>query len=170
MREAQRRDLETKLLGRIKSNLPALEELLSEVDDAEEDLVYRFYHQSYKVFRLQEYTAQIVKTLGALLPEVSLNDWFTMIVAEGTGRNFTHDDNERWIEVTRPMLEAFWHARYVLAMRRATGSSWTPQIMPFRVGGSLVSVWTAVRMAVQPRETDPSHGGTHERYPRQHPP
>jgi hypothetical protein len=132
MREAQRRELEPKLLANIKSNLPALEKLLSEVDEEQEDLVYRFYHQSYKVFRLQELTARIVKTLGALLPEVSLNEWFTKIVAEGTRRTFTHDDNNRWLEVTRPMLEAFWHARYMLAMAAQYGRELdeAPQLMP----------------------------------------
>jgi hypothetical protein len=35
-------------------------------------------------------------------------------VAEGTGHVFTTADNERWLEVTRPIVEAFFHARFLL--------------------------------------------------------
>jgi hypothetical protein len=63
------------LLRRIKANLPALEEWLSEAEDhwGEEDGVYRFYHQSWKVFdRLQPLTKEgfqlIVKIGGETDP------------------------------------------------------------------------------------------------------
>jgi hypothetical protein len=46
------------LLARIKAKLPQLEDLLAQIEDrsGEEDGVYRFYHQSFKVFDLQELT------------------------------------------------------------------------------------------------------------------
>lgn len=38
------------------------------------------------------------------------------IVREGTGKRFAIEDNENWLEATRPILEAFFHARYFLEM------------------------------------------------------
>jgi lysophospholipid acyltransferase (LPLAT)-like uncharacterized protein len=45
-----------------------------------------------------------------------LHPWFEEIVAAGTGRTFQMEDNRRWLEVTRPMIEAFWHARFFVEM------------------------------------------------------
>jgi hypothetical protein len=78
--------------------------------------VYRFYHQSFKVFYLQHQTVEIVKVLRSLAPEQSLDRWFEQIVAEGTGKSFDSNDNAKWPEVTRPIVEAFFHARYFLEM------------------------------------------------------
>ena len=46
------------LPGRIRERLPQIEELLAEITDhwGEEDGVYRFYHQSFKMFGLQQIT------------------------------------------------------------------------------------------------------------------
>ncbi|HUE86639.1 MAG TPA: hypothetical protein VMO26_11250 [Vicinamibacterales bacterium] len=41
-----------------------------------------------------------------------LNAQFMAIVADGTGKTFTLEDNARWPEATRPILEAFFHVRY----------------------------------------------------------
>jgi len=51
-----------------------------------------------------------------LLAELSpgmrpLDPWFLAIVGAGTGREFVPEDNARWAETTRPILEAFFHAR-----------------------------------------------------------
>jgi hypothetical protein len=81
-----------------------------------EDPVYRFYHQSLKVFGLQSQTTEIVGMLAQLVPGRPMNSWFTTIVANGTGRTFEMRDNANWTEVTRPILEAFFHARYFLEM------------------------------------------------------
>jgi hypothetical protein len=45
-----------------------------------------------------------------------MNSWFLQIVGDGTGREFTPADNERWLAIPRPILEAFFHARYFLDM------------------------------------------------------
>jgi hypothetical protein len=115
---AERAAREKKLLAAIKNNLPALEKLLSEATGhwGGEDLVYRFYHQSWKVYGAQDLTTRIVEALRALLPDVPLNEWFVAIVHEGTGRKFESADNKRWLEVTRPMLEAFFHGKWFLEM------------------------------------------------------
>jgi hypothetical protein len=104
-----------KLLQSIKVNLPALEELLEATDDWE-DIVYRFYHQSFKVCRAQGYTEAIAAKLQQLAPHLPLNSWFMVIVRAGTGREFTPADNDQWTTIARPMLEALAHARYFLEM------------------------------------------------------
>ena len=103
---------ERELLTAIKKDLPDLEKLLAEVSAhwGSEDLVYRFYHQSWKVYAVQELTTQIVEALRSLLPTVQLNAWFIGIVGEGTGRKFENADNRRWLAVTRPMIEAFFRS------------------------------------------------------------
>ncbi len=81
-----------------------------------EDGLYRFYHQSHKVFRLHRNTERIVESLQQLLPDRPLNQWFQLIVSEGTGKQFDSSDNDNWLPATRPILEAFLHAKYFLEM------------------------------------------------------
>lgn len=105
------------LFTNLKAQLPELEALLARVNGhwSYEDGVYRFYHQSFKIYdRLQEPTVAIVAALQALAPARELNEWFRQIVAEGTGKTFKDEDNRRWLEVTRPIVEAFFHARFFL--------------------------------------------------------
>jgi hypothetical protein len=106
------------LLANLKAALPTLEALLEECQShwGYEDPIYRFYHQSFKAYRLQDTTRQIVASLESLLPARPLNRWFASIVSEGTGKVFDPEHNQRWLEVTRPILEAFFHARYFLEM------------------------------------------------------
>lgn len=81
-----------------------------------EDPIYRFYHQSFKVYALQQQTEAIVRELEALLPGTRLDPWFAAIVSRGTGKTFDPSHNRNWTEVTGPMLEAFFHARFFLEM------------------------------------------------------
>lgn len=106
------------LLRHIQDQMPALESLLSECNDrwCYEDGMYRFYHHSFKVYGLQERTVEVVRKLGGLLPGHPLDGLFLQIVAEGTGKRWKSEDNDRWPEATRPILEAFLHARYFLEM------------------------------------------------------
>lgn len=110
--------LETELVSNLKARRARLEEALARATDhwGFEDPVYRFYHQSFKVYGLQSQTKAIVRDLGELLPGQPLNPWFLEIIRQGTGKRFTPEDNSRWIEVTRPILEAFFHARFFLEM------------------------------------------------------
>ena len=114
----QRQAEEAKLLAKIAEELPNLEKLLEEVNDhwGCEDLVYRFYHQSFKVFAIQGLTSSIVEKLQSLAPNLPLNPWFREIIIEGTETEFVMDMNATWAESTHPMLEAFFHARYFLEM------------------------------------------------------
>ena len=106
------------LLSRVKASLPALRGLLGECTGhwGYEDPVYRLYHQSFKVYRLQEMTGRIVVMLQEIAPERRLNPWFAQIVKDGTGKTFQPAHNRRWLEATRPIVEAFFHARFFLEM------------------------------------------------------
>jgi len=96
------------------------------------DPVYRYYHQSFKVFGLQAKTLELVAALQALAPDQKLNARFLKIVTEGTGKTFELEHNQRWDEVTRPILEAFFHARFFLecAVRSARSLRAPPQLLP----------------------------------------
>lgn len=114
----QRRDEEIKLLAAIKAALPTLENLWKQANShgGYEDPVYRFYHGSFKVYHLQGRTAEIVTALQGLAPHISLNPWFIQIVANGAAEQFSMEVNQRWPQATRPILEAFFHARFFLEM------------------------------------------------------
>lgn len=107
------------LLLNLKQKLPELEKLLEKIGSEwnYEDGIYRFYHHSFKVFNLQELTREIVGTLRKLHPDGpygKLNKDFKQIYAEGMNKTFTLDDNDRWLYATRPIIEAFLHAKYFL--------------------------------------------------------
>jgi hypothetical protein len=107
-----------KLLLNLKHNLPELEKMLAHIESdwGMEDGIYRFYHQSFKVYHLQQLTVGICSALQQLLPDRSMNSWFTEIVAQGTGREFELSHNQDWLRHTRPIVEAFLHAHYFLKM------------------------------------------------------
>jgi hypothetical protein len=113
---AKQHELGEQLLRNIKARLQELEKLLQEVSSHwhAEDRFYRFYHQSFKVYWLQQDTAKVVEALKSLLPKRPLNTWFEKIVKEGTGKQFKDEHNRRWLAETRPILEAFFHARTML--------------------------------------------------------
>lgn len=132
--EVDKRDEVQKLFDNLKRSLPELEQLLDACSNhwGYEDPIYRLYHQSFKVYALQQTTARIVATLQGLAPNLSLNDWFMQIVQEGTGIEFDSEHNRRWLEVTRPIIEAFFHARFFLEMAVRYGKQLEnpPRVLP----------------------------------------
>lgn len=106
------------LFANLKKRLPKLEKLLAECNDmwGVEDCVYRFYHQSFKLFMYQELTEDIVRELKALLPGRPLNNWFVTIVENGTGLEFEAKHNENWLGEPRRVVDTFLHARFFLEM------------------------------------------------------
>jgi hypothetical protein len=110
--------LERVLLSNLRAQREDLRALLERASThwGYEDPVYRFYHQSFKVFGLQETTSAIVQRLRALAPDCQLNSWFLAIVSDGTGHVFAQSDNTEWLRVARPVVEAFFHARFFLDM------------------------------------------------------
>ena len=75
---------------------------------------------------------QIVAALRSLRPDGPLNPWFEQIVKEGTGKEFQPEHNRRWLQETRPILEAFFHARTMLELvvRYARELQEPPQMLP----------------------------------------
>ena len=114
------KEKENKLLANIKTKLPELETLLEEISShwGYEDFIYRFYHQSFKVYELQHVTRRIADVLKYLAPEgQSLCREFEEIIKEGAGgKEFEHEHNKKWTHHTRPFVEAFFHAKYFLEM------------------------------------------------------
>jgi hypothetical protein len=105
-----------RLLSSLKAAGPRLKQLLEESGRCHQDAVYRFYHQSFKVYHLQRMTLDIVEALVALAPERPLNADFRCIIEAGTAQVFHSDVNDHWLSETRPIIEAFFHARYFLEM------------------------------------------------------
>jgi hypothetical protein len=128
------RQREQVLLQNIKRDLAALSSLLEQTEShwGSEDLVYRFYHQSFKVFGIQRLTTSIVDRLRALLPDRGLDEQFAAIVERGTGKEFSLEMNAAWSEATRPLLEAFFHAHYFLRMAVKYGNELEdpPEMLP----------------------------------------
>jgi len=126
-----------KLLSNIKKKNDILEKLLEETNDhwSYEDSVYRYYHGSYKVYYLQELTIKIVETLKLLSPHKNkedINKDFIEILNEGTGKIWQHSHNSNWGKNCRPILEAFFHAKYFLEMAVRYGKELeeAPTILP----------------------------------------
>ena len=116
--------LETKhkrLLKNIKKEMPKLEELLGRIDShsGEEDLVYRFYHHSYRIIRIQSPTHEIYQMLKKISPyknqEVP-DSFFQNIINVPKRKSFKDRDNQNYEKIYRPMLEAFFHSKYFLKM------------------------------------------------------
>ncbi|MFM7739944.1 MAG: hypothetical protein ACKO9H_11120 [Planctomycetota bacterium] len=118
MTTEERDALETILRTNLRKKSQELQELWNSVNDhwGYEAAIYRFYSQSFKVYSLQKTTIRIVELLQSLVPGRELNPWFCKIVQDGTGKQFTMADNARWLGATRPIVEAFQHARYFLEM------------------------------------------------------
>jgi hypothetical protein len=110
------------LFLRIKARLPELEELARDLEEAQEDGVYRFYHGSNKVFFLQD----PVKAAFTLIKEIGGEDdppnfEYARIVEAGTAQQFSETTNENWEAETKPILDAFWHTNNFIQMMAKFG-------------------------------------------------
>jgi len=112
--------IDNKLLINIKEKLPELERLMERVNShwSYEDYIYRFYHQSFKVYPIQEVTKKIIEALKSLAPEeCDFCNYFKEIINLGArGTNFKLEHNRNWTKHTRVFLEAFFHAKFFLEM------------------------------------------------------
>ena len=127
--------LERALLANIRERTSGLRDLLTQVNDhwGYEDGMYRFYHQSFKIFGLQQLTERIVAELTGIAPEGrGFCKLFLTVLEPGLGRAFSPEDNAHWVERTAPIVEAFLHARYFLemAVKYAAELEEPPQLMP----------------------------------------
>lgn len=128
------------LLASIKEQRAQIESLLSVYKQEEPDLVYRFYHQSYKFFLMVDLTRRAVDLFERLAPESTrLNDWFSSIAAEAVSKQFDWDKtNPVWLAETLPVLQGYWHSKYFLEQMLVAADELdsAPQILP--------SGWAAV--------------------------
>jgi hypothetical protein len=131
----KRLEKERALLDAIKAKLTELDEVLVSFGYGYEDGLYRFYHQSFKVYSLQDCTLNAVRTFRNIAEATGnqLCEWFEQIVADGTGAKFEAEHNSSWPDHTRPIVEAFLHARYFLEMMIKYGRELEspPDLMPF---------------------------------------
>lgn len=131
-----------RILPNIKNKLSELIKLQNNIELMEiyEDGIYRFYHQSFKVYSVQTTTMHLVmlfthigRTSETDEPEDVLCKRFMDIIHDGVGHVFTMEANSYWEQETRPILEAFLHAKYFLDMMVKYGTELeeAPQCMPF---------------------------------------
>lgn len=106
------------LLSAIQTNLPQLECLFIPFQALYEDGIYRFYHHSFKVYQLQDYTSRAAEIFNHIAEAIDnrLCERFEQIVAAGTGLAWEPTHNHDWTLHTRPIVEAFLHAKYFLEM------------------------------------------------------
>jgi hypothetical protein len=118
LKPEKRQQFELLLLERLKQRKADLEKMLGVMSGhwTYEDHFYRYYHGSFKVYHTQNTTEQAVKLLRELLPERELNSDFEKIINGGTGKEFNLRHNRNWGKHTRPMLEAFAHAKFMIEM------------------------------------------------------
>jgi hypothetical protein len=122
------------LFASLRASVKKLQALLDLVNGrwVYEYAVYRLYHQSFKVYSVQTATIEMLAALQALAPDRALNEMFKTIVKDGTGITFVAEHKKRWLEVTRPIVEAFLHARFLLEMAVKYGTTLRaqPRMMP----------------------------------------
>lgn len=111
-----RETAERQLLAVLKQRQEEVDGLLGIFESAEEDGVYRYYHQSFKVYSLQGAVERAQRLFQELAPTgAALNPWLVAICEDACAHRFDPArSNRHWQEETRPILEAFWHCRYFL--------------------------------------------------------
>ncbi len=127
------------LLNQIKFNFDEITALHRVFIGFEEDFVYRFYHQSFKVFGAVDLIKEAKDLFDKIAPEGwLLNDWYCQITEEALGKKFHSGTNSVWLVETRPILEAFWHSKYFLDQMIVSGGDLdhAPRMLP--------SGWAAV--------------------------
>jgi hypothetical protein len=123
------------LLSNIKIEKQNLEKLLAATNDhwGEEDLVYRFYHDSFKVYRIQNLTDQIYEALKKISPHENkeiFNEYYKNIIKKSRLKSQEPLDNLRWEKNSLPLLEAFFHSKYFLEMAVKSGKRYAKNKRP----------------------------------------
>lgn len=124
--------LADELLVKIKCEQSTLEVLVRSFEKSEPEFIYRFYHQSFKVFGYKELIKYSVQFFENLSPR-PLNDWYRQIVDDGLSQEFSDSTNSNWLAETRPLLEAFWHTCYFAKQMHSAANSLetAPEILPY---------------------------------------
>lgn len=127
------------LLANIKQAMPELSRLKLKVDDEwiSDDGPYRFYHQSFKVFYLKEIVRDVLEMIRSLdpKPQKSFSPMFEEIVNDCMSQEFSGvSTNMNWTKETRPVVEAFFHAKFFLDKLVECGLELQepPQMLPLK--------------------------------------
>jgi hypothetical protein len=130
-----RHALAEELLANIKAKLDIVEPLSRSFAKSEAEFVYRFYHQSFKVFGYKELIRYAVSFFESLSPNSKpLNSWYRSITDSGLEKEFTDATNENWLNETQPVLYAFWHSRYFVDQMLSAAKTLEaapPQVLPY---------------------------------------
>jgi len=90
---------DNELLTNLKSHLPELTALLQEMNShwLYEDPIYRFYHQSFKVYALQNETKKIVEALKPIAPTGTTfcKEFEEIYSAGASGKGFEMEHNQK---------------------------------------------------------------------------
>lgn len=123
------------MLANIKSNIDVVESLAGSFRKSEPEFIYRFYHQSFKVYGYKHLIKYSVDFYEKISPESRpLNAWFKSIVDDGLAREFDSDaTNQNWLQEVQPLLEAFWHSKYFSEQMLSVALTLdtAPEILPF---------------------------------------
>ncbi len=133
-KQEDRHRLAEMLLANIRSEKDTIDNLVSSFKKSEPEFIYRFYHQSFKVFGYKELIRYSVKFLEKLAPESSqLNSWYRGIVDLGLDKGFNDSTNDNWLAETQPLLEAFWHTKFFVTQMKSSAESLetAPEILPY---------------------------------------
>jgi hypothetical protein len=135
-----RRSKAEALLANIKTQRAEIETLLTDYKREEPDLIYRFYHQSYKFFIMTDLVQRAVDLFKRLAPEpTELNEWYGSMATEAVNKKFDWEKtNSIWLAETLPVLQGYWHSKYFLEQMRVAADELdaAPEILP--------SGWAAV--------------------------
>ena len=94
-----------RLLANIKDQVERIRSVYDHFEREEPDLVYRYYHQSYKVFIMAALIENADKLFKELAPEgVVVSDTYSEIAAGGIGKKFHDETNANWQTETLPMM------------------------------------------------------------------
>jgi hypothetical protein len=135
VRGSARDTAERQLLRAVKQHLSDIDALLKGFESWEEDAVYRYYHQSFKVYNLQRAIRRVRQLFEELAPNgTELNPWFVAVCQGACAHEFDIErSNRHWQEEIRPILEGFWHCQYFLRQlaRYGRGLEDPPDVLPY---------------------------------------
>lgn len=130
------------LVANIRTNKDEAKALLEEISKEFGEHFYRYYHQSLKVYRLQEETQSIETFLRGLGDGQPFFRWVEAMLDMGTGKEFELPrSNSIWGLEARGIVDAFLHMREFLRL-----VIWTAEnLKDSQLDSGMPSEWAAVR-------------------------
>ncbi|MEI7719483.1 MAG: hypothetical protein WCI72_06440, partial [archaeon] len=131
--------LENKLLVNIQTNLEKIDSCLNSFNSqmGYEEVLYRFFCQSLKVFSANGFTSSGFELLKSLDPKdkKSLDESYSTIVKDALSRKFSLEMNNNWVSSTQPVVDAFLQTKYFLEMASKYGHKFekdkAPVVLPY---------------------------------------